>query len=274
MKPPLHSPETTALSKYIAQAGYCSRRQATELIKAGKVKINGFIITQPFTPVLPNDLVNAQGHDIKPAAKIYILFNKPKNLVCTLADDKNRKTVSDVFKPYFQERLYPIGRLDRATTGLLIMTNDGQLTQRLSHPKYEVQKVYKITAEKIITKKSLDQMVEGINLEDGFMKVDEAYYPTESKKVACIALHSGKNQVVRRLFKAMDYDDIRLDRIHYAGLSKKDIPVGSWRHLTKQEVAQLYESSNSMDTTIAVAKQETIKKNARAARAKKYYGRL
>jgi len=262
-----------ALSKYISQAGYCSRRQATEFIKQGKVKINGNVVTTPFTQVMPHDLVTVQGQQINPVAKIYILFNKPKNLVCTLADDKNRKTVSDVFKPYFEERLYPIGRLDRATTGLLIMTNDGDLTQRLSHPKYEVQKIYKVTSNDFnISQKSIEKLLEGITLEDGFMKVDEAYYPTESKKVVCIAIHSGKNQIVRRLFKELGYDDIKLDRINYAGLTKKDLPVGAWRHLTKQEVTALYQQDKH--EALEFEKKETSKKKQKTARAKKYYARL
>ena len=263
-----------ALSKYLAQSGYCSRRAATELIKSGKVKINGRVITTPFTPVLPQDLVTAQGQEIKPTRKIYLLFNKPKGLICSAADDKQRKTVCDIFTSYFQERLYPIGRLDRATTGLLIMTNDGDLTQRLAHPKYQVQKIYKVSTDRNITKKSLEDLLAGIKLEDGFMKVNEAYYPTESKKTVHIALHSGKNQIVRRLFKALGYDDIKLDRINYAGLTKKDLPVRAWRHLTEAEIKNLYQYEKESKDSEQHTKKEAGTKSNRALKAKKYYARL
>lgn len=257
-----------ALSKYIAQAGYCSRRQATELIKTGKVTINGIKTTTPFTPVKPSDVVIVEKEQIKQAPKIYILFNKPKGLVCSAADEKNRKTVTDVFAPYFEERLYPIGRLDRATTGLLIMTNDGELTQRLSHPKYEVSKTYVVHSELAITKKTLDSLLEGIELEDGFMKVDAASYPTLSKKMASVTIHSGKNHIVRRLFEELGYPDIKLDRSVYAGLTKQGLRTGEWRHLTAQEIDALYNNQ-------IPEKKETKKpKTARQLKAKKFYARL
>lgn len=255
-----------ALSKYIAQAGYCSRRLATELIKQGKVTINGIKVTTPFTPVQPGDMVMVEKNPINPAKKIYLLFNKPKNLVCTLADDKKRKTVSDVFVEHFQERLYPIGRLDRATTGLLIMTNDGQLAQQLSHPKYEVVKTYQVSSKTLITKKTVDALLEGIELEDGFMKVNEAYYPTSSKKLVTVSITSGKNRIIRRLFEHLGYEDIKLDRSDYAGLTKKNLRTGQWRHLTEQEVAQLY--ANHQEKIVEKPKAKKV------SRAKKYYARL
>lgn len=258
-----------ALSKYIAQAGYCSRRQATELIKSGKVTINGKKITTPFTPVTPSDLVIVEKKEITQAKKVYILFNKPKNLVCTLSDEKNRKTVSDVFTPFFEERLYPIGRLDRATTGLLIMTNDGDLTQRLSHPKYEVSKTYMVHSELAITKKTLDTLLAGVELEDGFMKIDTALYPTTSKKMVSVSIHSGRNHIVRRLFKELGYETIKLDRSHYAGLTKQGLRTSEWRHLTEQEVATLYGSAEKTETTLGEKK-----KTARQLKAKKFYARL
>lgn len=255
----------TALSKYIAQSGRCSRRQATEYIKNGKVKVNGNMTTLPFTLVSDQDLVTVENKPIEPVKKVYILLNKPKNVICSLADEKNRKTVSDLLQPYFEERLYPVGRLDRATTGLLIMTNDGELTQRLAHPKFEVKKIYQVTSlDFTITQKNVDQLLKGIELSDGFMKVDEAYYPTDSKKTVCIAIHSGKNQIVRRLFKALGFADIKLDRINYAGLTQQQLPIGAWRHLTKEEITNLYTTKT----------QEIIKKAKKNNRAKKYYARL
>ncbi len=254
-----------ALSKYIAQAGYCSRRLATQLIKDGKVSINGIKTITPFTPVQRQDVVIVEKNQITQAQKIYILFNKPKNLVCTAADEKGRKTVSDVFVPHFQERLYPIGRLDRSTTGLLIMTNDGELTQRLCHPKYEVSKTYLVSSELAITKATLDTLLAGVPLEDGFMKVDEACYPTLSKKVVTVSIHSGKNHIVRRLFEEMGHPDIKLDRSIYAGLTKKGLRAGQWRALTHEEVAALYQNE---------VKELEKPKKKKENRAKKYYQRL
>lgn len=254
-----------ALSKYIAQAGYCSRRQATELIKTGKVLINGVKVLTPFTPVQARDVVIVEKNQITPNKKIYILFNKPKNLVCTASDEKGRKTVTDAFAHLFEERLYPIGRLDRSTTGLLIMTNDGELTQRLCHPKYEVPKTYLVSSELAITKATLDTLLAGVPLEDGFMKVDDACYPTLSKKIVNVSIHSGKNHIVRRLFEEMGHPDIKLDRSAYAGLTKKGIRTGEWRHLTTQEVEALYQNE---------AKELEKPKKKKENRAKKYYARL
>jgi len=262
----------SALSKYIAQAGYCSRRQATELIKSGKVTVNGKIVTTPFTIVEKNDVVYVEKNQIIAAKKIYILFNKPKNLVCSVSDEKNRKTVSDIFTPFFSERLYPIGRLDRSTTGLLIMTNDGQLTQRLSHPKYEVAKLYQVSSELAITKATLDTLINGVPLEDGFMKVDQAYYPTSSKKVVCVVIHSGKNHIVRRLFAELGYPDIKLDRSEYAGLTKKGLRTGEWRNLTEQEIKTLYQDDKH--TTLETEQKEKEVKKIKKDRNKKYYARL
>lgn len=254
-----------ALSKYIAQAGYCSRRQATELIKQGKVLINGIKVITPFTQVAKNDVVIVEKKQIEQVKKIYILLNKPKNLVCTADDEKGRKTVTDVFLDHFSERLYPIGRLDRATTGLLIMTNDGDLTQRLCHPKYEVSKTYQVTSELAITKNTLETLLAGVPLEDGFMKVDEAYFPSTSKKVATVVIHSGKNHIVRRLFEELGHRDIKLDRSDYAGLTKVGLKTGQWRLLSDDEVAALYQNEE----------KELVKpKRPRNLRAKKFYARL
>jgi|GEM_PF-824989 len=228
-----------ALSKYIAQSGYCSRRQATELVKSSKVTVNGIIVTVPFREITPTDSVVVDNNPILAEKKIYLLVNKPKNVVCSLADEKKRKTIADMLANHFQERLYPVGRLDRATTGLIIMTNDGELTQRLSHPKFEVEKTYKVTSEFIITKKNIDSLLEGVLLQDGMMKVDQAFYPTDSKRTVGVTIHSGKNHIIRRLFEEIGHRDIKLDRSSYAGLSKREIAIGGWRHLSKHEVSIL-----------------------------------
>ena len=254
-----------ALSKYIAQAGYCSRRLATQLIKDGKVTINGIKVVTPFTSVQEQDVVIVEKNQITQAKKVYILFNKPKNLVCTVADEKGRKTVSDVFIPFFEERLYPIGRLDRSTTGLLIMTNDGDLTQKLCHPKYEVSKTYLVSSESNIAKSTVDTLLAGVPLEDGFMKVDEAFYPTLSKKVVTVVIHSGKNHIVRRLFETLGHPDIKLDRSEYAGLTKKGLKVGTWRLLTDDEVETLCQRK---------AKELEKPKRPRNLKAKKFFARL
>lgn len=254
-----------SLNKYIAHAGYCSRRVATDLIKNGKVQINGIIVTTPFTVVKHKDRVTVNNDPIIPEKKVYILLNKPKNVICTVSDENNRKTVTDLFLGLFKERLYPIGRLDRITTGLIIMTNDGDLTQRLAHPKYEVPKIYQVTSKLPITKSTLDTLLAGVPLEDGFMKVDEAYYTTaSSKKIVNIAIHSGKNHIVRRLFEELGHLDIKLDRFSYAGLTKDKLRTGDWRHLTSQEVELLYQYEE----------KEIMKEKKKVNRDKKYYARL
>lgn len=252
------------LNKYIAHAGYCSRRVATDLIKNGKVRINGIQVKTPFTIVKATDLVTVENNPITPEKKVYILLNKPKNVICTVSDENNRKTITDLFAGVFKERLYPIGRLDRSTTGLIIMTNDGDLTQRLAHPKYEVPKMYQVTSEISIPKSLLETLVTGVPLEDGFMKVDEASYPTSSKKIVNVTIHSGKNHIVRRLFEELGHPDIKLDRFSYAGLTKEKLRTGEWRHLTTQEVADLYQNEE----------KELVKEPKKVNRAKKYYARL
>ena len=261
-----------ALNKYIAQAGYCSRRAATDFIKTGKVRINGIVVLTPFTTVKKNEVVTVNNNPIEPEKKVYILLNKPKNVICTVDDEKNRKTVTDLFLGLFKERLYPIGRLDRSTTGLLIMTNDGNLTQRLSHPKYEVSKTYQVTSDTNISKSLLDTLLVGVPLEDGFMKVDEAGYPTTSKKIVNVSIHSGKNHIVRRLFEELGHPDIKLDRLLYAGLTKDKLKTGEWRHLTSQEVETLYQ--NDKHEAIELEIEENKIKQMKKSRIKKYYQRL
>jgi len=231
-----------SLNKFIAQAGYCSRRAATDFIKNGKVRVNGIIVTIPFTIVKKNDLITVNNNPIMPEKKIYILLNKPKNVICTVDDEKNRKTINDLFIGLFKERLYPIGRLDRSTTGLIIMTNDGDLTQRLSHPKYEVSKIYQVTSETTISKNILETLLTGVSLEDGFMKVDEAYYPTESKKIVNVS------------FEKLGHPDIKLDRFSYAGLTKNKLRTGEWRLLTNHEVEELYQNDKHKAIKLEIKK--------------------
>lgn len=261
-----------ALNKYIAHAGYCSRRAATDFIKNGKVRINGIVVKTPFTIVKKTDLITVENNPIIPEKKIYILLNKPKNVICTVSDENNRKTVTDLFAGVFKERLYPIGRLDRSTTGLIIMTNDGDLTQRLAHPKYEIPKTYQVTSDESIAKSLLDTLVTGVPLEDGFMKVDEASYPTSSKKIVNVTIHSGKNHIVRRLFEELGHPDIKLDRFLYAGLTKDKLRTGEWRHLTAQEVETLYQ--NDKHKAIELEIEENKIKQMKKSRIKKYYARL
>ena len=208
--------------------------------------------------------MTVDNNPITPEKKIYILLNKPKNVICTVSDENNRKTITDLFAGVFKERLYPIGRLDRSTTGLIIMTNDGDLTQRLAHPKYEVPKMYQVTSDQSISKSLLETLVAGVPLEDGFMKVDEASYPTSSKKIVNVTIHSGKNHIVRRLFEELGHPDIKLDRFSYAGFTKEKLRTGEWRHLTTQEVETLYQNEE----------KKLVKEVKKVNRAKKYYQRL
>lgn len=229
------------LNKYIANAGVCSRRQAVEYIKMGKVRVNGSIVTEPGYRVQPNDAVEcnyeAVSHKIK---RVYILVNKPTDHVTTVDDERGRRTVMDLVGEQINERLYPIGRLDRGTTGLLILTNDGQLTQQLSHPRYEVEKVYHAVLDKPLNIEDLKSIHAGIELNDGHIKVDAIQYvPEKRKNYVQVQLHSGKNRIVRRIFEHFGYKVVKLDRVCYAGLTKRGLPLGKWRVLTAQEVEQL-----------------------------------
>ena len=227
------------LNKFLAQAGVCSRRKADDLIRFNHVKINDVIITVPYTKVSKCDIVKVRDEIVGLEKKIYILLNKPKNTISTVSDINERKTVLDIFKPTIKERLYPVGRLDRDTTGLLLMTNDGDFTQRLAHPKFNVKKVYRVTLSRSVSPRDMHLLLRGVKLEDGFMKADEAYYPTDKKSVVCIAIHSGQNHIVKRLFQELNYHVTHLDRSNYAGLTKRSLPQGEWRYLTNDEVRRL-----------------------------------
>jgi 23S rRNA pseudouridine2605 synthase len=234
-------PEQMPLNKYIAHCGICSRRDAVELIKKGKVKVNSLVEVNPAVKVTEADFVIYENNRIFPQRNmVYYLLNKPKNYITTTEDPEERNTVLDLFKGIDTTRLYPVGRLDRNTTGLLLMTNDGELAQRLSHPKYNIKKVYQVTLDKPLTKKDFDRIAEGLTLEDGPAPVDEiAFVNPKDKKVIGIQIHIGRNRIVRRIFEHLQYKVTALDRVVYAGLTKKNIPRGTYRLLDEKEIIYL-----------------------------------
>ncbi len=229
-----------SLSKLLAQAGIASRRHIIDLIKEGLVTVNGATITNPAHKVSCDDEILFRGSPVTVQSKIYILLNKPKNYITTVSDEQGRKTVLSLVQSSFDQRLYPVGRLDRDTTGLLLITNDGYLAQKLAHPRYHIQKAYIATLNKPLAAQDLIAIREGIELKDGFIKVDAANYASGMpKKHIKVILHSGKNRIVRRIFEHTGYEVIALDRVEYAGLTKKGLSVGQWRELTKQEIKNL-----------------------------------
>jgi 23S rRNA pseudouridine2605 synthase len=229
------------LNKYIAHSGICSRRDAAELVKQGKVTVNGNPVNEPGFKVNQGDDVRVQGKKITATGKfVYILLNKPKDHITTTEDPQGRKTVMDIVKKATEERVYPVGRLDRNTTGVLLLTNDGELAQKLSHPSYEVRKIYEVTLDRPLTKKDFDELAKGVNLEDGFIAPDSlAYADSRNKAVIGIEIHSGKNRIVRRMFEKLGYDVRNLDRVLYANLTKKNVERGKWRFLQEKEVRLL-----------------------------------
>ena len=229
------------LNKYIAHSGVCSRRKAAEYVKEGKVKVNGVVEENPSYMVTESDEVEFQGKKLKPEEnKVYILMNKPKNTVTTLSDENGRLTVRDIIGDKVKERIYPVGRLDRMTTGLLLLTNDGDLTTKLSHPSGEVKKFYRVVLDKKISDSDVAKIRNGITLEDGFIKVDGIDFVKGGESmVVGIELHSGRNRIIRRIFEHLEYRVERLDREYYAGLTKKDLKRGWWRHLNEKEIIML-----------------------------------
>lgn len=227
------------LNRYIAQSGLCSRREADALIADGKVTVNGVVVTEMGTKVQPTDEVCVNESRVVSEKKVYILLNKPKGFVTTVEDEHAAKTVMDIVKGACSERIYPVGRLDKNSLGVLLLTNDGDLTKTLTHPSYEKRKVYQVTLDKPLTKADMEQIVEGITLEDGFIQADEVSYVNESKREVGIEIHSGRNRIVRRIFEHQGYTVTKLDRVLFAGLTKKNLKRGQWRFLTPQEVAML-----------------------------------
>jgi 23S rRNA pseudouridine2605 synthase len=233
-------PQGIRLNKYIANTGVCSRREADTLILSGIIQVNGKTITQLGTRVGPGDVVTRKGKKLEGEKKVYILLNKPKDCVTTVKDTHGRKTVLDLVRGCCPERIYPVGRLDRNTTGVLLLTNDGALAEALTHPSYNRKKVYHIFLNKNLKTDDLDRISNGIELEDGFVRPDSIQYvDAKDKKQVGMEIHSGKNRIVRRIFEHLDYSIEKLDRVYFAGLTKKGVSRGHWRHLTQKEVAAL-----------------------------------
>lgn len=227
------------LNRYIANAGVCSRREADQLILQGLIEVNGKVVTELGTKVKPGDVVKYDGKTLRKEPYVYILLNKPKDYITTTDDPQDRKTVMSLVANATTERIYPVGRLDRNTTGLLLLTNDGELTEKLAHPSNKVAKVYQVDLDKPITAEDLEKIKKGVHLEDGVAHVDEVQVLSLKKDIVGISLHIGKNRIVRRIFEHLGYTVVRLDRVMYAGLTKKNLPRGHWRYLTEKEVINL-----------------------------------
>lgn len=236
---PAPKEEQMPLNKYLAHSGISSRRDAAEIIKEGKVKVNGEVVTEPGYKVKPNDKVTVSGKKATPQKDfVYVLLNKPKDFLTTTEDPEGRKTVMQLVRGVEAKRLYPVGRLDRNTTGLLLLTNDGDLAQKLSHPKYRVKKIYQVTLNKDLDKAHFEEIMNGLELEDGAIKVDSMSYLGTKNEIG-IEIHSGRNRIVRRIFEHLGYDVEKLDRVMYAGLTKKNINRGKWRLLSEKEIVVL-----------------------------------
>ena len=228
------------MNKFLANAGKCSRREADELIQAGVITVNGEVVTELGTKVLRTDVVRLHDEPVILEKKVYVLLNKPKDYVTTSDDPQQRKTVMDLVKDACPERIYPVGRLDRNTTGVLLLTNDGDLASKLTHPKYLKKKIYHVYLDRNVTAHDLQQISEGIMLEDGEIKADDVQYADAvDKKQVGIEIHSGKNRIVRRIFESLGYKVVKLDRVQFAGLTKKNLRRGDWRYLTEEEVDRL-----------------------------------
>lgn len=235
------NPGEMPLNKYLSHSGICSRRDAAEIIKSGKVNVNGKLVTEPGHKVTDKDEVKVAGKKVQPTADlVYILLNKPKDYITTTDDPQKRKTVLDLIQHATKERVYPVGRLDRNTSGVLLLTNDGELAQKLTHPSNNIKKVYAVTLDKPLEKEHYDKIMAGVTLEDGLAKVDALGYTDEGdRRQVGVEIHSGKNRIVRRIFEALQYDVRNLDRVIFAGLTKKNVVRGKWRFLTEKEVLNL-----------------------------------
>jgi 23S rRNA pseudouridine2605 synthase len=232
--------QTMQLNKYLALAGVASRRKAADLIKQGTVTVNGVMINEPGYAVKTVDKITYKGVSVHQEKKIYIVLNKPKNYITTNADQIGRRTVLDLLKPKVSERIYPIGRLDRNTTGVLLLTNDGEFAQQLAHPQFMVQKVYHVALDRTLKSADAEKLVNGVTLEDGDSYFDELHYPPDKQKNhIMVSIHSGKNRVIRRMFEALGYAVKKLDRISFAGVTKQGIMLGQWRLLNAQEISAL-----------------------------------
>lgn len=242
--PSISRPQTSdlmPLNKFISHAGISGRREAAEIVKKGIVKVNGKVITEPGHKISPKDEVVVNGKKIFPSKNlVYILLNKPKDFITTTEDPQGRKTVLDLIRRATTERVYPVGRLDRNTSGVLLFTNDGELSQKLTHPSNEIKKIYAVTLDKPLDKNDFDQIVKGIVLEDGPASVDKlAYADSKDRTQLGVEIHSGRNRIVRRIFEHLGYDVKNLDRVMFAGLTKKNVERGKWRFLNEKEVREL-----------------------------------
>jgi len=228
------------LNKYIANSGVCSRREADTYIEAGVVTVNGDIITEMGYKVQPYDKVVLEGQLLKNESKVYIILNKPKAVISAVSDERGERTVIDIVKNCCTERLYPVGRLDKPTTGVILITNDGDLTKKLTHPSSNIKKIYQVNLDKPLTKSDMDKLVLGLTLEDGEIHADEvSYIDLDDKKKIGIELHSGRNRIVRRMFDHLGYHVRKLDRVYFAGITKKNVKRGAWRYLSEKEVSFL-----------------------------------
>ena len=231
--------EGIRLNKYIANSGICSRREADQLIAEGKVKVNKNVVKEMGYKVKPGDTVYFEGKAVTREKLVYVLLNKPKGFITTMDDPKDRKTVMDLIKKACDERIYPVGRLDRNTTGLLLFTNDGELAKKLTHPSHKVRKIYQAQLDKPLTEEDFLAIEGGIDLEDGHTKVEKIAILTPDATKIGLEITIGRNRVVRRLFEHLGYEVVKLDRTVFAGLTKKDLPRGKWKYLSEKEVIRL-----------------------------------
>lgn len=238
--PPIDPTQPIRLNKFLANAGLCSRREADEFIQAGEVKVNGEVITELGSKITPADIVMFRDKEVGLENKVYVLLNKPKDCVTTSDDPQGRLTVMDIVRNACTERIYPVGRLDRNTTGVLLLTNDGDLASKLTHPKFVKKKIYHVWTDKDVTEEDMQRIADGIELDDGNIHADAVSYATETDRNQIgIEIHSGRNRIVRRIFEALGYHVVKLDRVYFAGLTKKNLPRGRWRYLTQPEVNML-----------------------------------
>lgn len=242
---PIYDPtEELRLNKFMANAGICSRREADEIIQKGLVTVNGKVASELGVKITRNDVVEYDGKVVVAESKCYILLNKPKDCVTTSDDPNGRKTVMDLVKGACEERIYPVGRLDRNTTGVLLLTNDGDLASKLTHPKYVKKKIYQVWTDRPISEDDMQHIADGVDLDDGPIHADAvSYVSANDKKQAGIEIHSGRNRIVRRIFESLGYHVVKLDRVYFAGLTKKNLPRGRWRYLTQEEVNILKQNS-------------------------------
>ena len=223
----------------MSNAGICSRREADEYIQAGVISVNGEIVVELGSKVLPTDNVMFHNQPVRIEKKIYLLLNKPKDCVTTSEDTHSRTTVIDIVKNACSERIYPVGRLDRNTTGVLLLTNDGDLASKLTHPKYDKKKIYHVGLDKALTREHFDKIKVGLVLEDGLIEVDELHYLEDMNDELGVEIHSGRNRIVRRIFESLGYKVVKLDRVYFCGLTKKKLARGKWRFLSQMEINML-----------------------------------